>query len=622
MRIAILLLLIPGTALAQLARVGRDALPQRLSGRVSLTGVYYAEQEVGASSGLASPTRLAYGDLRLMLNGNRLARRVDLRLDLRLRGTATFDYEAKYQPIYFVSPQTFVTARGYLGGPELDLREANLGLWLGQRVALYVGRQHVVEADNIRVDAARLQVDFNDHLRGGLFVGGYPNPYSRSLLTDYAPPCGSGVATGNTSLDLNKARDNQNPLEIRVGLPTGAAAIIPGALEPCQTAGAQLALAAGLTARYQFSRLWGHVGLVGSFLGGAVDGAVQVDPKQVNPVAGTLQVGNLLPAVSERDKPRVYLSWMNHVSPSERLDVFSDLVVDALGSSGAQLTRAALVGTLRALRDERLTVRASYTFLSSLAIQMWLNRLLYNRFPNGSTVSPGSFGIVENNLTVLRTSRHEARLTVELALVRRLGLWAEGRVRQRSLQGGESNPAVYQDPNYTGQERPLSGDASVGLRDGGSLLGVRAALSYTFLQTFRAQNHVIRLSVGKDLFGGRLSVDGEYVPLLTRDEGAGSFTCGNLNPKFPDTAAQIDPRRSVFLPDCFGRRSGSAHELGLTLGANPYGRLFLLADYRFSALLTDPQPSYRVQGAANPLAVQPVATVLGHAALLRIELGL
>ena len=89
-----------------------------------------------------------------------------------------------------------------------------------------------------------------------------------------------------------------------------------------------------------------------------------------------------------------------------------------------------------------------------------------------------------------------------------------------------------------------------------------------------------------------------------------------------DTAAQIDPRRSVFLPDCFGRRSGSAHELGLTLGANPYGRLFLLADYRFSALLTDPQPSYRVQGAANPLAVQPVATVLGHAALLRIELGL
>ena len=44
---------------------------------------------------------------------------------------------------------------------------------------------------------------------------------------------------------------------------------------------------------------------------------------------------------------------------------------------------------------------------------------------------------------MLRTSRHEARLTLELALVRRLGLWAEGRVRQRSLQGGESNPAVY-----------------------------------------------------------------------------------------------------------------------------------------------------------------------------------
>lgn len=580
-----------------------DAKPA-VNGKVSLTGLYYIEQDLPSSANglpvLASPAQLGFGDARFLLNANRLIRdRLDIRIDMRVRASGSFDFERKFSLEPLAAPPTTVTARGYLGGPEYELREAYVGLKLGDRVRLQLGRMFIPEGDMLKTDALRLQVRFTDRWSGSLFAGGSPNPYSRSLLTDYEPPCGNGVASGSGSLKLDM------PIAPTPGT-------IPAARGACTTEGPQLALAAGLTASYNYSLLEGSVALVGTFFGGNGDGgAALVDPTRAN------TVGNLLAPSAERDAPRIYATWVNQLHPWERFDLFSSLVVDLSGSGGAQLTRAMLAGNLRLLPQDRLTLRLSYTHMSSLAINMFLNRQLYDRVSNGSTLA--GLGIVENNLTVLRTGRDEVRLNTDLKVVARLQLYLEGRLRHRSLMNGDSNPAVYESPLYEEQTRNLAGDFTVGLRDGGSLNGLRVTLSYMFLQDFRSRSHVLRTALGRSFWRDRFSVDADYVAILVSDGGAGGTDC-NVNQFFPAGGQQvisIDPKTSVFLADCYGRRIGVTHDAGLTLTLNPWRKLFFLADYRFTALLTDPQ---RVQAGTTSFE-QAVPTVLAHSILARAELG-
>ena len=61
--------------------------------------------------------------------------------------------------------------------------------------------------------------------------------------------------------------------------------------------------------------------------------------------------------------------------------------------------------------------------------------------------------------------------------------------------------------------------------------------------------------------------------------------------------------------NCYGARSGMTHEVGLLGTANPWRTLFFLLDYRFIAMLTDPQDR----------AVNKFPPLLSHAILLRSE---
>jgi hypothetical protein len=551
-----------------------------ISGKASLTGMYYAEQErlpAGeAQPTLASPWQLAMGDLRLLFAGLGLAREhLDLRLDLRLRGTGTFDFEEKFQPGYAAGPATQVSARGYLGGPEYDLREASFTLWFARPIGLQLGRMFVTEADALKVDAVRIRVRLGRNFEGSLFGGGHPNPSSRSLASDYSPPCGSGVAD-----------------------PSGTA--------PCVTPGPQLAVAAGATARYQYPWIWGHAGVVGAYFDAAAAGPVRR--------MASAQVSNLAPDTPGRAAPRVYLAWTNHLSPHRRLDLFTELVLDLFGPRDLELrlTRALVAGHLRLLRDDRLGLRLAYAYMSSLAIEMYLARMLYNRLPNGTTL--GGQGVVENNLTVLRTGRHEVRLDADLRTHRRLTLFLTGRLRQRHLLDGDTSPAVYLNRFAYNPDAPvntsLAGDATAGVRDGGSYRTLRGLLSYTFLRDFRATSHVVRASLGGDPVRDRLALDVEYVALVVTDAGVGQAGCAaKLDPPLGQPASRLGAAGSFFAPDCFGRREGVTHEAGLTLTANPWRRLLLLADYRFTIMNTSPQRQAEVP------------TVLGHSVLARAEVG-
>lgn len=563
------------------------------TGKVSLTGFYYTESDgiplTEDTSGddlklkTATNSNLGFGELRAIADGRRFAReRLDFRIDLRLRMTGSFDFNRKFDhetesvgALYAdnLGPSLGTSARGYIGGREYDLREAYLVFRATPTLHIQFGRMFVSEADTLKLDGVRVARQFSKHWEGSIFAGGYPNPYSRSVLSDYEPPCGAGVAGALG------------------GTPQG----------PCETQGPKLGLAGGVGTRYTYDTLWGSIGVVGSFFMGPGDGgAVRVNDANATNMT---PFENLLPSDSGLDKPRVYVSWLNAWRPAERVDLFSDIVVDLYGSAGPQLTRAVLLGTFRLLRDDRLTLRLGYSHLSSLAINMYLSRMVYNR-QSGATLGSG-VALVENNLTVLRTGREEGRVTLDTKIVRRLGAFLEGRFRYRSLINGDSNDAVYTNKDtregYTDNVQNLAGDVTLGLRDTGSLKAIRAGLSYSAIFDFRANNHVINFDIGRDFWNERIGFTFNYVAAITADKV-------KLDPGGTLPTCSASPTE-VFA-SCFGKRSGSTHEVGVLFSANPFRTLFFILDYRFIAMLTD------TQNYTDPITPPPV---LSHSILLRSE---
>jgi hypothetical protein len=190
-------------------------LRDRFNIRVSLTGMYLAEQDNGsAEKNVASPFQLGFADLRVVMDARRLPGKFELHLDGRVRLTGEFSTDAA------TNGANQVTARGYLGGKEYDLRQ----IWVarrGEKVDFAFGRLLVGEADALKIDGARLWIRPAKHWDISAFAGAYPDPYSRSLTSDYVNA---------------------------------------------------FAFAGGLDTSYTYDRVWGSVSVVGAYLGGKDDG--------------------------------------------------------------------------------------------------------------------------------------------------------------------------------------------------------------------------------------------------------------------------------------------------------------------------------------------------------------
>ena len=502
MRRAILvaLLLAPAAARAQ-------DLGEQFSIRLSLSGLYLTEQQSADApeNKQAAPFSLGYGELRAVIDARRLSNRVDLHLDGRVRATESWSIDDASSGNY-----PAITARGYLGGPEYELREA----WAKVRdehVDVLLGRQYVLEADALKIDGARLIWRVAEHWETGLFGGAYPDPYSRSVTTDYV---GSFAAAG------------------------------------------------GAHVGYSYQKVWGSFGAASSYLGGMDDGGT-LDP--ANP-AGT-------PA---REPPRTWVAWKSFERFTSWLDVYHDLVVDLTGAAGVQLTRLDAQAQLHA---SVFSVRLGYDYLSSLAIEMYLSRLLANRalFPNAN---------IENNLTVQRTAHQQGRVEAQVALGK-LRLFAEGRLRFRSIVQPKDDPQ-FVTASGTQVAPSLSWEATAGARDLGSLAGVRLALWGTYLTAFRGKSYIGALEAGRDFLGDKLAVDLRLLYSRTTDPLFGVACDGS-------TAMNA-------LATCYGARVGNEYEAALTVAVSPAEHWFAFVDYR---LLVD-------QSAGVPV-------ILTHALLGRLE---
>jgi hypothetical protein len=464
-RLAILaLVLFPSVARAQ-------DLKDRFNIRLSLSGMYATEQQSAFPMGpmgtneaqVMSPYALAWGELRAVIDGRRLPGSFDLHIDARARITGTWNTNEAG----LVGAGGYAN-RGYLGGNEYDVRQA----WVrrrGEKWDFGLGRMVVAEADALKLDGLRIWYRVAKHWDLSLYAGGYPNPFSRSILTDYiAGPPGSGG--------------------------TGA-----------------FGFAGGLDTTYTYDKIWGAVSVNSSYLGGKNDGG----PLDANALAKGPVPGNV-----STETPRTWITWTDYVRLVSWLDVFTDLVLDVSGAGGVQLTRLDALATARA--GKHLTLHAGYDHLSSFAIEMWLTRLLADRMMHIA-------GSIENNLIVERTGRDEVRGDAELGFGT-FSIYADGRWRRRAIINLGDDP---QFTNMGQQLAPgTAWDATFGLRDRGGLWGLRPGLWAMYLSDYRAQDLILGVTLGRSFWDERLTIDLSFLYASVTDSqvGATFAQCNTLLP--------------------------------------------------------------------------------------------
>jgi hypothetical protein len=517
-------------ALPSLARA--QDLKDRFNIRLIAQGMYETEQTsvtpgFGREAQQSSPFSLGYGDLRAIIDGRRLPGQFELHIDGRARISGEFSTDAATQGA------NQIISRGYLGGREYELRSA----WVrrrGETVDFGFGRMVIAEADALKLDGARLWWRMSKHWDLCLYAGAYPDPYSRSLTSDY-------------------------------------------------TAG--FAFVGGADTTYTYDKIWGSISVNSAYLGGKDDGG---------PLTGA--------GVPKTETPRTWITWTDYVRIASWFDVFTDLVVDATGAGGAQLTRLDALATLRA--GKHLTFHAGYDHLSAIAIEMFLTRLLQDRVNLNATT-------VENNLIVERTARDEVRGDAALTFGN-VSIFADGRFRKRALV------TLSEDPQFQGVNGQMIApgiayDATFGVRDRGSLAGIRTGVWGEYLADYRARSFILGIELGRSFLDDRLSLDLSFLYADTRD-----LSANNPADPVPTCPAGVASAASVN-QGCYGLRSGAEYETGLTATYSPSAHWFFMLDYR---LVADTSGGFVIKGdptATPPIAALPQPTILTHVLLLRLE---
>ena len=524
--VLVALLLSGGVARAQ-------DLKDRFNIKLSLSGLYVTEtqDQPDKVKNNAATFSLGYADLRAVIDARRLPLHFDLHIDGRVR-ISPDDYSVDKAQV----AANQVTSRGYLGGREYELRSAYFK-YRGNKVDFAFGRQWITESDALKIDGLRLWYRFAKHWDLSIYAGGYPNPYSRSLTTDYQ---GANGYYGT-------------------------------------------AIAAGGDVSYTYDKVWGAVSISGAYLGGLDDGidgsGRKIVPDTVNK---TQELDGLKPAT---EVSRVYLTWNGLVRFASWFDVYHDLVLDVLGSGGVQLTRLDVLATARA--GKYFTLRGGYDHMSALAIEMFLAALLAQKAD--FLVAPS----ITNNLILSRTARDQAYLGAD-AHFGKVNIFAEGRLRLRSIANAGEDPQFVVATNNSAAPT-LAYDITVGIRDRGSLKGLRAGLWYTFLNDYRSGSYVLGVELGRSFLDERLTFDLGFLYARTIDQASGPL--GTMC-----SAPMTTPNGAGLIVACYGTRDGASYEPGLTFTTMPFKHWFGMIDYRL---------------VLNETAAQPM--LVTHVLLLRLE---
>jgi hypothetical protein len=554
----VLLALVGGRARAQ-------DLKDRVNFRIGLTGMYLREDQPNENDPTrkaAGPLSLAYGDLRLVLDARRLPGNFELHVDGRVRmtggaiQTGTTDITGSGTTSAPTNPPTYtanslVTSRGYLGGREYQINE----LWARGRWAkadLGIGRLLIPEADAMRLDGVRFWIHANKRWDVTVYGGTYPDPYSRSIDTDYGHTLGTGGIAGG----------------------------------------------GGVSANYNYERIYGAFSGNAIYLGSGDGGDKLTFDAKGNPA---------LSGKSALDSIRSFITWQNFWRPIKYLDFYHDLVLDVAGAAGVQLSRLDFFAAGHV--NKYFTLRVGYDHMSSIAIEMYLSKLLANRtefLPN----------TLDNNLVLSRTARDEGRVAAEVQFGTTT-ITGEGRLRRRVLATPSNDPQFVYQPgtsNAGAQVAPTLGwDATLAVRNRGSLAGLRPSFWFTYLHDYRARDIYVGVGVGREFWNDRISLDIGLTYANTHDDQIDGGNVCNAG-----TTAPIAPTSTTTLYSCYGTRSGHNIQPTVTLAVSPAKHWFVLFDYRMGLALSS-DVNVTVPTGMTPPPPYVVPYVITNTLLARVE---
>jgi hypothetical protein len=240
--------------------------------------------------------------------------------------------------------------------------------------------------------------------------------------------------------------------------------------------------------------------------------------------------------------------------------------------------------------------------MSTIAIDMFLNGILGDRLflVNNMLAALPS---ITNNLVVERTAHEQARAELD-AHWGLFNVYAEGRLRLRSLvNAGYDQQWISGSNIVTTPGANIAGDATIGVRDLGTLKKLRLGAWYTFFDDYRSLSYIVGFNLGRDFFEGRFGFDFQFLYAKTRDNGAnGAFAMTPMTCQSPGTTiAAIDQT-------CYGTKDGNEYETGITFTGNPWKHWFGFVDYRVVA-----------NDAADALNPKGAPIIVTHQLLLRIE---
>jgi hypothetical protein len=390
------------------------------------------------------------------------------------------------------------TQSGAFGGHEVEARELFLQ-YDGATYDVYVGRKFSLELAAVKFDGFEVQKRASKEWTYLGFAGLYPTRGSRNLADDY--PRGLVDPT-----DPGRGRKRILPV-------TG-----------------------GVGGAYRYESIYGALGAVG-----------------ILPLARDQAVRGAL------EEPRVFATSHGYWRRSPKLDLFHDLVVDAMGAAGAGLTNLTLGLGYQPVAALRVNAQVTEVDTETLNVQAQ-TRL--------ETPDPNVAGQLQNNIEVARVAQQAARLGLSVALrQQRFEISTSGTLRRR---GAISVPLTGAAAGTFELSAGKAVDVLLSLVDRRSWNGFRVAA--TLVHSFgvgsrnldRSKSTVARLEGTREIDGGRAELEVNLTYLTARDEGVGN-TC----------APGIET-----LETCYGASKVSS----FTLGA--------LAYYRF-------QPSWFVIGAAT-----------------------
>jgi hypothetical protein len=228
-RLSVLLVLaVPGVAQAQFVTQG-DQLDQparqniedtEYNGRLSLSTAFYAESGAEENGDGASPDALLWGDLRGRIEANHLSgSKFDALGDFRLR---------------------LGKSRGWIGENEFDLREAYLRWNLDAKKSVSLGRLILRDLDALTVDGASFHLKTSESFEFGAAGGLFPNPFSRSLDTDYSTAADDtrglgGLPVGGGAWIGYRTAAVYGSLGVGAISPRSSVELLDGEVEPTRT---------------------------------------------------------------------------------------------------------------------------------------------------------------------------------------------------------------------------------------------------------------------------------------------------------------------------------------------------------------------------------------------------